>query len=94
MPDHISAEPEGMALFTSMEVEAWGKENKSSVLAAQQFEQRLLEEHLAHWVPAFCQDVRTHAQSMYYQALALLTESYVKLDQARSPELFRQAELS
>jgi TorA maturation chaperone TorD len=94
MPDHISAELEGMALFTRMEVEAWEKENKSSVLAAQQFAQRLLEEHLAHWVPALCQDVRTHAQSKYYQALALLTESYVKLDQARSSELFRQAELS
>lgn len=93
MPDHISAELEGMALFTSMEVEAWEKENKTAVLRTMQFEQRLLGEHLTQWVPAFCQDVRTSAQSNYYKALALLTESYVTLDQARSAELFRQAEL-
>ena len=93
MPDHISAELEGMALFTSMEVEAWEKENKTAVLRTMQFEQRLLGEHLTKWVPAFCQDVRTSAQSNYYKALALLTESYVTLDKARSAELFRQAEL-
>jgi len=93
VPDHISAELEGMALFLSVEVEAWEKENKTAVLRTMQFEQRLLGEHLAQWLPTFCQDVRTHAQSNYYRALALLTESYVTLDQARSPELFRQAEL-
>ncbi|KJS47683.1 molecular chaperone [Desulfosporosinus sp. BICA1-9] len=93
MPDHISAELEGLALFTSMEVEAWEKDNKAAVLRTMQFGQRLLGEHLTQWVPAFCLDVRTSAQSNYYKALVLLTESYVTLDQARSPELYRQAEL-
>jgi len=93
MPGHISAELEGMALFTSIEAEAWEKDDKAALLKMTHFEQRLLGEHLAQWLPDFCKDVRTYAQSNYYQALALLTESYVKLEQARNPELFRQAEL-
>lgn len=93
MPDHISAELEGMALFLSMEVEAWTKDNKAAVLSVMQFEQRLLEQHLAQWVPAFGPDVRTHSRSNYYKALSLLTESYVQMDRARSAELLRQAEL-
>ncbi|MEQ6378269.1 molecular chaperone TorD family protein [Bacillaceae bacterium S4-13-56] len=93
MPDHISAELEGMALFTNMEHEAWKKDDKEAVLISMQFEQRLLGEHLTQWVPAFCQDVKTSARSNYYKALALLTGSYVTLDQTRIPELFRQAEL-
>lgn len=39
-----------------------------------------MEQHIANWIPAFADDVNTHARTDFYKGAALLMKGYVLAD--------------
>jgi len=44
-------------------------------------EDTFLDEHLARWVPAFCENVRREDNTGFYNGLADVTEGWIYCDQ-------------
>ena len=45
-----------------------------------QFMAKLIDEHLANWVPRLCADVRAYAQTAFYRGVADITEGFLQLE--------------
>lgn len=80
-PDHIAAELEFLYLMIFREgVQA---QDGDEAARARDVARRLLETHLAAWVPRFARAVREAAQTGFYRELAGLTERFVALESQR-----------
>ena len=79
IPDHISVELEFMQRLTELEAEARRQDGE---LAARwlQIEQRFVEEHLAKWVPPFCDKVLDESEHFFYREMARLTRAFISLE--------------
>ncbi|NLN22277.1 MAG: molecular chaperone TorD family protein [Syntrophomonadaceae bacterium] len=76
-PDHISLELEFMAYLCSQEIEA-AENNDSFVLdKAKEMQQKMLTEHLRHFVPAFAERIQKHATLGFYQAAGNFLEHFI-----------------
>ncbi len=78
-PDHLPLELDFMRFLCEKEAEAW--ESKQSVDEWLSEEQAFLNEHLAQWVPALCDNVRSLSENAFYSGLADLTEGWICCDQ-------------
>jgi putative dimethyl sulfoxide reductase chaperone len=81
--DHLALELEFYALLQQRF--AAGRDQRRH-LAAQQ---RFLTEHLATWVPAFCNAVETHTHSPFYRSLAQSTRRILQAETTILPMLQR-----
>jgi len=82
-PDFIGFELDFMRHLTAQEAEAWkkgGQEEASNLLKA---ERAFLDDHLARWVPRFCDVMEKEARLGFYQGIAKLTKGFV-LDEAET----------
>ncbi len=79
LPDHVAAELAFMACLAAEEAAAEGKE----AMRWRERQDAFLGQHLAAWLPAFCQRVRSAARHPFYLALAELAEAFVEWDVAR-----------
>jgi TorA maturation chaperone TorD len=82
-PDFIGFELDFMRHLTAQEAEAWkkgGQEEASNLLKA---ERAFLDDHLARWVPRFCDVMEKEARLDFYQGIARLTKGFV-LDEAET----------
>ncbi|MEE8433139.1 MAG: molecular chaperone TorD family protein [Candidatus Desulfatibia sp.] len=80
MPDHISVEFEFMQQLTLREEQAWKAADAARAGACRQVEKKFIEEHLIRWVPAFCEMVIQEAELPFYQAVAILTRSFIEFE--------------
>jgi TorA maturation chaperone TorD len=78
--DHLGIELECMALLCQRSYEALAQSDESAFDKAAQMQFKMLEEHLLLWVPSFTEAVLQHAQTGFYQAVAVITREYLQLD--------------
>ena len=89
LPDHISVELEFLQQVTLAEEKAWDDGDKDLALACLKKEKKFIEEHLAGWIPAFCEKIIKEADFPFYRAIAELTQKFIEFEKnevARSDE--------
>ncbi len=77
LPDHIGVELEFMQVITAREAWALEEQNEDKVLDLRNIEEDFISEHLARWVPIFCERVMTKAELPFYREMAKLTKDFV-----------------
>lgn len=80
LPDHISVELEFMQQVTLAEEKAWEGDDKNLALACLKNEKKFIIEHLAEWIPNFCDKVIKEAESPFYQVMAELTQKFIQFE--------------
>jgi TorA maturation chaperone TorD len=81
-PDFIGFELDFMRHLTAKEAQAWAEGNREEAQEALEKEQGFLEEHVARWIPRFCDVMAKEARLDFYRGIALLTKGFV-LDEAQ-----------
>ncbi len=74
LPDHVAAELAFMACLAAEGEATWPWQQRAAAF---------LTQHLAVWLPLFCQRVRAAGRHPFYPALADLTEAVIQWDTAR-----------
>ncbi len=80
LPDHISVELEFMQQVTLREEQAWAEQDKDTALSCLKNERKFIEEHLARWVPIFCEKVINEAELLFYREMAALTRNFIEFE--------------
>ncbi len=80
LPDHISVELEFMQQVTLREEQAWAEQDKDTALSCLKNEKKFIEEHLARWVPSFCEKVIQEAELLFYREMAALTKNFIEFE--------------
>jgi putative dimethyl sulfoxide reductase chaperone len=86
-PDYIGLELDFMRHLTEREARAWAEGNRDEAVRIVEKERRFLEEHLARWVPRFCEVMDRAARLDYYRGIARMTGRFVQAEarSVRSP---------
>jgi TorA maturation chaperone TorD len=77
IPDHISVELEFMAELARREAEAWARGDLAAAANCLEYEQDFIGEHLASWVPRFCDKAADLTESEFYRAIVRLTADFI-----------------
>jgi TorA maturation chaperone TorD len=77
VPDHIAAELEFLYLLLFQENEVGGKGDGNTLARVRELKRRFLQNHLGRWVGPFTAAVRAGTNTVFYSALADLTEQFV-----------------
>ena len=77
-PDHITAELEFMYYLIFKEFEAVSSLDMQTATDYIQKQKSFLEDHLMAWVPKFVANIIENAETLFYQYLAKVTESFLK----------------
>ncbi len=80
LPDHISVELEFMQQVTLREEQAWAEQDNDTALSCLKNEKKFIEEHLARWVPIFCEKVINEAELLFYREMAALTKNFIEFE--------------
>ena len=80
MPDHISVELEFMHRAAEREAQAWEKNESDGALYCLKMEKKFIDEHIAEWIPAFCDKIIAQAELSFYREIAKLTKSFIELE--------------
>jgi len=80
LPDHISVEFEFMQRSALQEGQAWGENDRQVALRCLENEKRFIREHLASWVPDFCEKVIEAAELPFYREMAMLTKEFIEFE--------------
>jgi TorA maturation chaperone TorD len=80
LPDHISVELEFMQQVLQREEQAWEAEDKEMAHRCLENEKKFIEEHLARWVPNFCEKVIQEADLPFYREMARLTQTFIEFE--------------
>jgi TorA maturation chaperone TorD len=80
LPDHISIELELMQQIAKREAKAWKEEDRNDAMRCRKYEKQFVEEHLARWVPGFCEKVVAGAELPFYREMALLTKAFLAFE--------------
>ena len=80
LPDHISVELEFMQQVTLAEEKAWDDGDRNLALACLEKQKKFIEEHLAGWIPAFCEKIIKEADFPFYRAIAELTQKFIAFE--------------
>lgn len=80
IPDHIGVELDLMRILIEREKAAWAGGEVAAARGLLETQGRFMEEHLARWVPGFCEGVVAHARLPFYRGMGELTRAYVLFD--------------
>jgi TorA maturation chaperone TorD len=80
LPDHISVELELMQQITQREEQAWAEGDKNTALKCLKKEKKFIKEHLARWIPDFCNKVIQEAELPLYREMAKLTKNFIEFE--------------
>jgi TorA maturation chaperone TorD len=80
LPDHISVELELMQQITQREKQAWAEGDKKTALKCLKKEKKFIKEHLARWIPDFCNKVIQEAELPLYREMAKLTKNFIQFE--------------
>lgn len=81
LPDHISVELEFMQRLTLREAQAVEDGDSEGVAYYRKIEAKFIREHLAPWVPGFCDKIIKGAEMPFYRDLAVLTQRFIEFEQ-------------
>jgi len=79
-PDHIAAELEFMYFLIFKEIETIRSETEGTPQDFLSRQKEFLQRHLGMWVEAFSSVIKKHAESNFYQNLAVATSIFIKQD--------------
>lgn len=82
LPDHVSVELEFMHELTAKEAAALEASDMTEAARLQAIESTFVNDHLARWIPAFCDRVAGHAERRFYRGLANLTKDFIEAERA------------
>jgi len=77
LPDHIAVELEFMQEITSRETRALEEGNDGQAQTFQETEEIFLTQHMARWVPKFCDKIASRARLPFYREMAALTVDFI-----------------
>ncbi len=86
-PDSIGCELAFMEHLCSRELSAWEKNARAEACEIQAREQAFLRDHLARWVPRFCDVLLARSRLDFSRAIAFLTRGFVLNEAYRVAEL-------
>lgn len=78
-PDHLALELDFMRFLCEREAQAWWL-NLDVVRELLEEEYMFLDNHLALWVPALCQNIREFCKTRFYAGIADITEGWIRYD--------------
>ena len=78
-PDQLAFELDFMRFLCEKEAEA--RRTGQAIQDWLAEEEDFVREHLAPWLPAFCEGIRKSCESLFYSGVADLTEGWICLDQ-------------
>ena len=93
MPDHISVELELMQKFTEAEANAWQRGDYAEATMWLQLEQEFINNHLARWVPAFCEQIVGQAEVSFYREMAMVTKQLLEMEKKQLEGLVKKHRL-
>jgi len=91
-PDYIGVELDSMRFMSSNEAEAWKRGRFDDAKTMLQLEKRLLKEHLATWIPKFCDVALEEAKNGFYKAVLKIKKGVVLSETALIDDLIETAE--
>lgn len=77
-PDHISVEMEFMAEMTAREAAALDGADTSTAATCRHLQREFVGDHMAKWIPPFCDKVVRGARMPFYDAFARLGDDFVE----------------
>jgi TorA maturation chaperone TorD len=89
-PDHVGLELVFLSYLCEKENEARARNDAGDTVKCLHFEHQFLLEHLARWVPNFCQQIAENDRSGFYRAIAKLTEEFMLVDREAIEEQLRK----
>jgi TorA maturation chaperone TorD len=78
LPDHICVELEFMQEVIKRELQAWKEKDREGAIYCLKIEKKFIEEHMARWVPGFCDKIIEYAELSFYREMAKLTKSFME----------------
>ena len=85
--DHLALECSFVAELAERTAAACEREDRDAAAQLVASQRAFVEEHLAAWVPAFCDDVESQARESFYRGLAALAREQIEADRAVLAEL-------
>jgi len=92
IPDHISVELEFMQQVTKREAQAWEEKDHDGALYCLKMEKKFMDEHLAPWIPVFCDKIISHAELSFYREMAKLTKNFIELEKEEIDKYLSEAQ--
>ncbi len=86
---HIGDRLDFMRYLTQKEAEAWGENRSDEARELLQRQQTFLQEHLASWLPGFCEVMYKEARIDFYRGIAQATRGLILHENERVPEYAR-----
>ncbi len=77
LPDYIGVELDSMRFMCAKEAEAWSQGKVEDARRMLQLEGTLLKDHLAAWIPKFCDTAMEEAKNEFYTAVLKITKGVV-----------------
>jgi len=90
-PDFIGFELDFMRYLTEKEAQAWAEGDGEGALEVLEKERVFLGEHVAHWIPRFCDVMVREARLDFYRGIARMTKGFVLDEAQRAAELLEWA---
>jgi TorA maturation chaperone TorD len=91
LPDYHCTELEFMGYLIGQEAEQYLAQDVRRAVGWQDFQESFLQDHLAQWLPEFCQDVQRETTLSYYQGLSQITAAYINIETERINQLKKAA---
>lgn len=85
--DHIASEFEFMYYLCKKSCELLKESRKEEAAKFLKMQDEFLEEHLARWVPTFCEDIIKSTNHDFFKGLALFTGGFIEEDVKAVKEL-------
>jgi len=89
--DHIALELEFMAFLCQESRRAYAAQSWTAAAASLVEQKEFLAQHLLNWVSAFCADIQKNAETSFYQALAKITNGFLRMEQGMVEDLLEEA---
>lgn len=80
--DHVAAELEFMRILGQRTITALNADGLAEAKHLVASQRNFLDDHLANWVPMMTADMQAFAHTKFYKGLALLTEGFLRIDEA------------
>ena len=81
IPDHISVELDFMHLAIEREAQAWEEGDFEGARYGLGMQKMFIDDHMAKWIPNFCDEVIARAQLPFYREIAKATKGFINFEE-------------
>jgi anaerobic sulfite reductase subunit A len=78
--DHVALLLEFMSFLCGTSTEKYGKSNDQEWQSEFKKQHTFLKENLVNWIPDFCCDLASYSETSFYQGIAKITNSWIRMD--------------